>query len=112
MPHPVMGFEHLHRHSDFSLLDGFATVAEYAERQKEINQKFLCITDHGVMGAIPQQIAECDKHNLYPLFGCELYVNHMQPKVANRDESAEFRKSLGDGSGEVTPLQKKFDKSS
>lgn len=107
MHHPIMGFEHLHRHSDFSLLDGFARVHEYAEYQKQINQKFLCITDHGVMGAIPQQVAESEKHKLFPLFGCELYINAMQPKVANRDESAAYRKALGD---EV--LQKKFDKSS
>lgn len=107
MYHPITGFEHLHRHSDFSLLDGFAKVHEYAERQREINQKFLCITDHGVMGAVPQQVSECEKHNLYPLFGCELYVNAMQPKVENRYESSDFRKNLGEES-----LQKKFDKSS
>lgn len=70
MQHPIMGFEHLHRHSDFSLLDGFAMVHEYAERMKEINQKYLCITDHGVMGAVPQQIDQSEKHNLFPLFGC------------------------------------------
>lgn len=58
------------------------------------------------MGAIPQQVAESEKHNLYPLFGCELYVNPMQPKVSSRSESAEFRKSLED---EAT--QKKFEKS-
>jgi DNA polymerase-3 subunit alpha len=110
--HPIMGFEHLHRHSDFSLLDGFAMVWEYAERMKQINQKFLCITDHGVMGAVPQQVHECEKHNLFPLFGCELYVNAMQPEVENREQSAEFRKSLGDGSKETTVAQKKFDKSS
>ena len=107
MHHPETGFEHVHRHSDFSRLDGFSTVQEYAERMKQINQKFLCITDHGVMGAVPQQVDQSEKHNLFPLFGCELYVNAMQPKVQTRYESAEFRKNLGD---EVT--QKKFDKSS
>jgi DNA polymerase-3 subunit alpha len=112
MKHPIMGFEHLHRHSEFSLLDGFARVSEYAERMKEVNQQYLCITDHGVMGSIPQQIAECDTHKLFPLFGCELYINPMQPKVANREESAEHRKSLGDGTKTATPEQKKFDKSS
>jgi DNA polymerase-3 subunit alpha len=119
MNHPIMGFEHLHSHSDFSLLDGFAMVSEYAERKKEINQKYLCITDHGVMGAVPQQVSESEKHNLFPLFGCELYVNHMQPEVENREQSAEYRKSLGDGSTEdrttsdkkPSIMQKKFDKS-
>jgi len=118
--HQETGFAHLHAHSHYSLLDGFATCDEYAARMREINQKHLCITDHGVMGSIPEQIAACEmvdgkpvkgEHKLFPIFGVELYVNPMQPKVANRDESAAFRKSLGDNSGEVTPLQKKFDKS-
>ena len=87
-------------------LDGFAQVKEYAERQKEINQQYLCITDHGVMGAVPQQVKYGEKYGLNPIFGCELYVNRMQPKVQNRYESAEYRKGLED---EVT--QKKFDKS-
>lgn len=105
MHHPICGFEHLHRHSDFSLLDGFAKVSEYAERQKEINQKYLCITDHGVMGAVPQQVAECEKHKLHPLFGCELYVNPMQFEAKTRQESADFRKGLSEDE------QKRFDKS-
>lgn len=58
------------------------------------------------MGAVPQQIAEADKHDLYPIFGAELYVNPMQPKVNDKSESAEFRKNLGEEA-----LQKKFDKS-
>jgi len=103
--HEICGFEHLHRHSDFSLLDGFAKVHEYAERSKEVNQKYLVITDHGVMGAVPQQIHESEKHNLTPIFGVEFYVNNMQPKVNRKEESAEFRKSLSPED------QKKFGKS-
>lgn len=85
--------------------DGFSTVAEYAEYSKEVNQKYLCITDHGTMAVIPGQIAEADKHNLTPIFGCEMYINKMQPKVNSRDESAEFRKGLSEAE------QKVFDKS-
>lgn len=105
MEHPVMGFENLHRHSDFSLLDGLAKVAEYADYSKEANQQFLCISDHGVMGAVPQQIALADKHKLRPIFACELYICPLQPKVDNRYESADIRKSLDPGT------QKTFDKS-
>lgn len=106
MHHPIMGFEHVHRHSDFSLLDGYARVHEYAEYSKEANQKFLVITDHGTMGAIPQQISESEKHGLTPIFGCEMYVNHMQPKSETRAQTAEFRASLSEED------QKKFSKSS
>jgi intein/homing endonuclease len=107
MKHPIMGFEHLHRHSDFSLQDGFARVEEYAQEMPKVNQKYLCITDHGVMGAVPQQIANAEEHNLYPLFGCELYVNSMQPKSATREESKKFRADL-----DSEALKKKFEKSS
>ena len=111
MYHPICGFEHLHRHSDFSLLDGFATVEEYSMRMKQINQQFLCISDHGVMGSVPSQVKWCEINRQYPIFACELYVNPMQIEAKTRAESAELRKSLGDGSKEATPMQKKFDKS-
>ena len=75
----ICGFENLHRHSDFSLLDGFSTCEEYAEYSKHVNQRYLCVTDHGMMGCIPRQIRACDKHDLRSLFGCELYLNDLQP---------------------------------
>jgi len=64
------GLEHLHRHSDFSLLDGFATVEEYAAYSEAANQKYLCISDHGMLGCIPRQIRACDEYNLQPVFAC------------------------------------------
>lgn len=78
----IVGFEHLHLHTDFSLLDGFGMVEEYAERWKG-EGKYLCISDHGMMGAVPRQIKACeavcdelkDKNALSPIFACELYVN-------------------------------------
>lgn len=77
-----VGFEHLHRHTCFSLLDGYATVEEYAARSKKIDQHYLCVTDHGMMAAIPRQIKACDKakeegYNLKSIYGCELYLNNL-----------------------------------
>lgn len=45
-------------------------VQEYAEYSKSVDQKYLAITDHGVMGAVPSQIAQADIHDLKPIFGC------------------------------------------
>jgi DNA polymerase-3 subunit alpha len=104
MHHPVCGMEHAHKHSDFSLLDGLGQVSEYAQRSKEINQRFLCITDHGVMGAVPQQISESEEHGLFPIFGCEMYINRMQFKAACREESSNFRSELDEDQ------KKKWDK--
>jgi DNA polymerase III subunit alpha len=83
-----------------------AFVREYAERSKEIDQQYLCISDHGVMGAVPEQISESEKHGLFAIFGVELYVNQLQPKSNCREESAEYRKNLPEDQ------QKRFDKSS
>lgn len=79
MKHSIIGFEHLHLHSDFSLLDGYGMVEEYGSRAKEINQQYLCVSDHGAMGVIPRQIRTCEKNKLSPIFSCELYVNPHQP---------------------------------
>ncbi len=96
MKFEICGFENIHRHSDRSLQDGFSTVHEYAAYSKEANQKFLCITDHGVMGAVPQQISEAETFDLFPIYGCELYVSQMQPFTTKRSESAEFRTKLSE----------------
>lgn len=103
--HEITGFENHHQHTSYSLLDGFATVAEYAKRAKEINYKHLTISDHGVLGSTPELLAECEKYQLHPHFAIEMYINPLQPKVANRSESAEFRKNLS------PEEQKIFDKS-
>ena len=55
------------------------------------------------MGAVPRQIQACEEYGREPIFGCELYVQPMQPelnpgeKMANRTEdmSPEERKKLG-----------------
>jgi len=72
----IDGFEQLHVHSDFSTLDGYAAVEEYADLCPRINMQYLCITDHGMMGAIPRQIRACDKAGIKAIFGVELYVNN------------------------------------
>ena len=83
----IVGFEHLHLHTDFSLLDGFGLTEEYAQRAPQINQKFLTVSDHGMLGAVPRQIKACERINekkgkdtLSPIFAAELYINRLQPE--------------------------------
>lgn len=94
----ITGFEQLHVHSHFSLLDGYGAPEEYAERAKKINQRFLSISDHGVMGAVPRQIKTCEEHKISPIFSCELYVNPLQPELKSGQTSSEIYKSLDDES--------------
>src|SRR3989304_3686906 len=86
----ICGFENLHVHTDNSLLDGFAFVEEYAQRAPQINQRYLCITDHGMMAAVPSQIKECEANGIEPLFGNELYCNPLQRHFENDKEKTDF----------------------
>jgi intein/homing endonuclease len=103
----IVGFEHLHLHTtEGSLLDGYGKSEEYAARAIKINQKFLCVTDHGMMSVIPRQIAACDAKNLFPVFGCELYCNPMQPEVKFGQQMSDFTKDLD--SDERKKLRKNY----
>ena len=91
----IVGYENCHRHSDRgSLQDGYATVEEYAKYSKQANQQYLCITDHGMMSAVPQQIKYAEKHKLNPIFGCELYVNPMQIACDTDEDRQKYIKRL------------------
>jgi DNA polymerase-3 subunit alpha len=85
-------------------LDGYAKVEEYAKRSKEIDQHYLCITDHGMMGSVPRQIRACDEmsqsgHSLSPIYGIELYVQNKhtndedERKAMSPEEFKEHKKS-------------------
>lgn len=96
-----VGFENCHTHSDFSLLDGYGMVEEYAIRLPKINQRFMVITDHGMMAAIPRQIKACEENGLFPIFGCELYLNPLQPEIKSGEKSADFASDLVDEKKEI-----------
>ncbi|MGB9633165.1 MAG: PHP domain-containing protein, partial [Chloroflexaceae bacterium] len=42
-------FVHLHVHSEYSLLDGYASTAAIAARAAELGMDSIALTDHGVM---------------------------------------------------------------
>jgi DNA polymerase-3 subunit alpha len=94
MTNKIVGFEHLHLHSDFSVLDGYGTAHEYAKRAKEINQQFLCISDHGSLGAVPRQIQACEKYGINPIFACELYINPLQPTLNIGQSASEITEDM------------------
>lgn len=103
MKFEICGLEHLHLHSDYSLLDGFGQPEEYASKWKG-HGDYLCITDHGMMGCIPNQIKVCEATNkkddpykdkkLTPIFGIELYVNQMQIEYDTKEDLHKYIASL------------------
>jgi len=67
-------FVHLHTHSDFSLLDGAASIEDLVARAKALGMKALALTDHGNMFGSLRFYKECRKEGIKPIVGCEAYL--------------------------------------
>jgi DNA polymerase-3 subunit alpha len=65
---------HLHVHSEYSLLDGACRIEALAKRAAEFGQPALGLTDHGVMNGMVELHRACAKHDVKPIFGCEIYL--------------------------------------
>ena len=67
-------FTHLHLHTEYSLLDGACRIGEVVSRSKELGQKSIAITDHGVLYGAVAFYKECKSQGVKPIIGCEVYV--------------------------------------
>ncbi len=74
-------FSHLHVHTQFSLLDGAASIQSLYKKAVSDNMPALAITDHGNMFGAFEFVAEAYKHKnedgtlkVKPIVGCEFYV--------------------------------------
>ena len=65
-----MAFTHLHVHTEYSLLDGAASVKKLAARAKELGMDSLAITDHGVMFGVIDFYRACLEEGIKPIIGC------------------------------------------
>jgi DNA polymerase III subunit alpha len=67
-------FSHLHCHTQFSLLDGAASIPDMIAKAKADEQAAVAITDHGNMFGAFKFVAEAKKQGIKPIIGCEFYV--------------------------------------
>lgn len=75
-------FVHLHVHSQYSLLDGKASIPELVDKCLETGMRGIALTDHGNMFGIKEFSNYVDKKNgglpddqkFKPIYGCEMYV--------------------------------------
>jgi DNA polymerase-3 subunit alpha len=70
----VADFAHLHVHTEYSLLDGYARVDQLVQQAKEQGSRALALTDHGVMYAAIDFYNACKAAELKPIIGIEAYV--------------------------------------
>ena len=69
-----MQFSHLHCHSQFSLLDGAASIPGMMAKAKADGMRAVALTDHGNMFGAFQFVNEAEKAGIKPIIGCEFYV--------------------------------------
>lgn len=65
---------HLHVHNEYSQLDGLGTGEQYAERAEQMGYKYLALTNHGNIDGLIKFQKGCQKHDIIPILGCELYI--------------------------------------
>ncbi|MBQ7527975.1 MAG: PHP domain-containing protein, partial [Bacteroidaceae bacterium] len=77
-------FVHLHVHSQYSLLDGQASIKGMVDKAVGDGMRGMALTDHGNMFGVKELYDYCKKVNkdrakkgeepFKPIFGCEMYV--------------------------------------
>lgn len=67
-------FNHLHCHTQFSLLDGAASITGMMKKAQADGMRAVALTDHGNMYGAFKFVAEANKYNVKPIVGCEFYL--------------------------------------
>jgi DNA polymerase-3 subunit alpha len=88
-------FTHLHQHTEFSMLDGAARVADAVAAAAADGQPALGISDHGNMYGVLDFYAECKKQGINPVIGTEAYMAH-----EHRSERPSRRGRIDDSGGD------------
>src|SRR5205814_8052217 len=77
----TMQFSHLHVHTQFSLLDGAASIQNLYKKAIADGMPAVAISDHGNMFGVFAFVAEAYKHKdengklkVKPIVGCEFYI--------------------------------------
>lgn len=64
----------LHSHMGGISLDGVGTLSRLINRAHEMKFKHFGLTDHGNLGGLVQLAYECNKRNIKPIMGLEIYT--------------------------------------
>ena len=72
--HGGASFVHLHTHTEYSMLDGAARIAELVAAAVADGQPALAITDHGNMYGVLDFYKECRERGITPIIGTEAYM--------------------------------------
>ncbi|PSJ71580.1 DNA polymerase III subunit alpha [Sphingobacteriales bacterium UPWRP_1] len=87
-------FNHLHCHTQFSLLDGAAGISKMYQKAVKDGMRGMAITDHGNMLGVFEFVAEAGKNNnqVKPIVGCEFYLveNRHKKQFTKEDKDKRY----------------------
>lgn len=93
-----MKFSHLHVHTQFSLLDGAASIQNLYKKAIKDGMPALAISDHGNMFGVFEFVAEAYKHKdengkvkVKPVVGCEFYITETRHQKTFTKEQKDKR---------------------
>ncbi len=93
-----MKFSHLHVHTQYSLLDGAASIKNLYQKAKTDGMPALAISDHGNMFGAFEFVKEAYNHLdadgkplVKPIVGCEFYITHDRTKKTFSKEEKDPR---------------------
>jgi len=69
-----VNFCHLHVHTQYSILDGAASIPELLKKAIDDGMRAVAITDHGNMFGVKEFHNEATKRGIKPILGCEAYI--------------------------------------
>ena len=73
----MIDFVHLHVHTQYSILDGQASIPKLVDKALADGMRGMAITDHGNMMGIKEffnYVKKLRRPDFKPIFGCEMYV--------------------------------------
>ena len=88
----MSNFSHLHVHTQYSILDGLATIPALIKKAYADGQRAMAVTDHGNMYGIYTFMQEVEKFNqnhrddpFKGIIGCEVYVARESRLLKRKD---------------------------
>ena len=90
MTEKILGFVHLHTHSEYSMLDGLIRLDELVKCAVEYKMPAVAVTDHGNMFGAVEFFEEATKAKVKPIIGCETYLARDSRLSRDRSEGSPF----------------------
>ena len=85
-----MSFVHLHVHTQYSILDGQASIANLFSRAAELGMPGLAITDHGNLQAFPTAMLKAEALKMKVIYGVEAYFVDDTARAVYGNNPSEF----------------------